>query len=91
MAIPPIMSWVNLSQSWKTVKDLLKEDNRYYDFKAVKNNRLYNNNARVNENGGNDYWEGGISNPDVVLSDLIKIFHPEILPNHQLVYYQKIN
>ncbi|MBW4506957.1 MAG: ABC transporter substrate-binding protein [Scytonematopsis contorta HA4267-MV1] len=83
--------WVNLSQSWKTVKDLLKEDNRYGDFKAVKNNKLYNNNARVNENGGNDYWEGGISNPDVVLSDLIKIFHPEILPNHQLVYYRKIN
>ena len=38
-----------------------------------------------------DYWEAGISNPDVVLSDLIKIFHPELLPNHQLFFYQKLD
>jgi iron complex transport system substrate-binding protein len=44
----------------------------------------------VNANGGNDYWQSGISNPDVVLSDLIKILHPEILPNHNLFYYQKV-
>lgn len=83
--------WLNFSQSWKNLKDLLAEDSRYGDFKAVKDGNLFNNNARLNVNGGNDYWEGGISNPDVVLSDLIKIFHPEILPNHQLVYYRKIN
>jgi iron complex transport system substrate-binding protein len=83
--------WLNFSQSWKGLKDLLAEDSRYSDFKAVKNGNLFNNNARLNANGGNDYWEGGISNPDVVLSDLIKIFHPEILPNHQLVYYQKVD
>ncbi len=82
--------WLNLSQSWNNVKDALTEDNRYADFKAVKNRNLYNNNARLNQSGGNDYWEGGISNPDIVLSDLIKIFHPEILPNHKLVYYQKL-
>jgi iron complex transport system substrate-binding protein len=82
--------WLNLSLSWKNFKDLLSEDNRYADFKAVKLGNVYNNNARVNVQGGNDYWEGGISNPDVVLSDLIKIFHPEILPNHQLVYYRKL-
>jgi iron complex transport system substrate-binding protein len=83
--------WLNVSQSWKTIKNALTEDNRYADFEAVKNKNVYNNNARLNESGGNDYWEGGISNPDIVLSDLIKIFHPEILPNHQLVYYQKLN
>jgi len=82
--------WLNFSQSWQSLKDLLAEDNRYADFKSVKIGNLYNNNARVNESGGNDYWEGGISNPDIVLSDLIRILHPEILPNHQLFYYHKI-
>jgi iron complex transport system substrate-binding protein len=82
--------WLNLSLSWKTLKDVLTEDNRYADFQAVKLGNIYNNNARVNLQGGNDYWEGGISNPDVVLSDLIKILHPEVLPNHQLVYYRKL-
>ncbi len=83
--------WLNFSQKWKEKKEILAEDSRYGDFKAVKNGNLYNNNLRVNENGGNDYWEGGISNPDVVLSDLIKIFHPDILPQHQLVFYRRVN
>lgn len=83
--------WLNFSQSWNKLKDLVVEDNRYADFKAMKIGNLYNNNARVNENGGNDYWEGGISNPDMVLSDLIKILYPEMLPNHKLFYYHQLN
>ncbi|MEH2286535.1 MAG: ABC transporter substrate-binding protein [Nostoc sp.] len=82
--------WLNFSQSWQRLQDLLNEDNRYADFKAMKTGNLYNNNARVNESEGNDYWEGGINNPDIVLADLIKIFHPEILFNHQLFYYRKL-
>ncbi|MEH1833645.1 MAG: ABC transporter substrate-binding protein [Nostoc sp.] len=83
--------WLNFSQSCQNLKDLVAEDNRYADFKAVKTGNLYNNNARVNVNGGNDYWESGNSNPDIVLSDLIKILHSEILPNHQLFFYRKLN
>ncbi|EHC12924.1 ABC-type transporter, periplasmic subunit [Fischerella thermalis JSC-11] len=82
--------WLNLSQSWQSLKDVISEDNRYANFAAVKTGNVYNNNARVNNSGGNDYWESGTSNPDIVLSDLIKILHPEILPNHQLVYYRKL-
>ncbi|MGI8504475.1 MAG: ABC transporter substrate-binding protein [Hassallia sp.] len=83
--------WLNLSQSWQTLKDVISEDNRYGEFNAVKKGNVYNNNLRVNSNGGNDYWESGTSNPDIVLSDLVKIMHPELLPNHQLIYYQKLN
>ena len=83
--------WLNVSQSWQNLEDAIREDSRYGDFQAVKKGNVYNNNARLNENGGNDYWEGGISNPDVILADLIKIFHPELLPNHQLFFYQKLN
>ncbi|AFZ04099.1 ABC transporter substrate-binding protein [Calothrix sp. PCC 6303] len=82
--------WLNLSQKWNLKQDILAEDNRYADFKAVKNGNIYNNNLRINKGGGNDYWEGGISNPDAVLSDLIKIFHPEILPQHELVFYRRV-
>lgn len=83
--------WLNFSQAWQSVKDVIADDNRYADFQAVKTGNLYNNNGRVNANGGNDYWEGGISNPDIVLADLIKILHPEILPKHQLFYYRKFS
>ncbi|MGK7950005.1 MAG: ABC transporter substrate-binding protein [Xenococcaceae cyanobacterium] len=83
--------WLNVSQSWQNLKDVIREDSRYGDFQAVQKGNVYNNNARLNENGGNDYWEGGISNPDLILADLIQIFHPELLPSHQLLFYQKLN
>ena len=83
--------WLNVSQSWQSLKDVITADSRYGDFQAVKKGNVFNNNARLNENEGNDYWEGGISNPDVILTDLIKIFHPELLPNHQLFFYQKLD
>jgi iron complex transport system substrate-binding protein len=28
--------------------------------------------------------------PDVILADLVKIFHPGLLPDHEFYYYQKI-
>ena len=83
--------WLNVSQSWQNLKDAIREDSRYGDFQAVQKGNVYNNNARLNKNGGNDYWEGGISNPDLILADLIKIFYPELLPSHQLFFYQKLN
>ncbi|MEM8831715.1 MAG: ABC transporter substrate-binding protein [Cyanobacteria bacterium P01_G01_bin.19] len=83
--------WLNANQSWQNLQDAIREDSRYGNFQAVQKGNVYNNNARLNENGGNDYWEGGISNPDLILADLIKIFHPELLPNHQLFFYQKLD
>ncbi len=83
--------WLNVSQAWQSLKDVITEDSRYSDFQAVKKGNVFNNNARLNESGGNDYWESGISNPDLVLTDLIKIFNPKLLPNHQLFFYQKLS
>ncbi|HHP7230573.1 MAG TPA: ABC transporter substrate-binding protein [Xenococcaceae cyanobacterium] len=83
--------WINVSQSWQSLQDAIRADSRYGDFQAVQKGNVYNNNARLNKNGGNDYWEGGISNPDLILADLIKIFHPELLQNHQLFFYQKLD
>lgn len=54
------------------------------------NDRIYNNNKRVNESGGNDYWESGTLNPHIIIMDIASILHPEIFPDHQLVYYRKI-
>lgn len=51
---------------------------------------MFNNNKRLNENGGNDYWESGVTNPHLVLADLIRIFHPDLLPDHELYFYQKL-
>lgn len=81
--------WFNTS-SWTTLDDVLAADSRLADLAAFQRGNIYNNNARLNENGGNDYWESGLANPDVILADLIRILHPELLPDHELVYYRHL-
>jgi iron complex transport system substrate-binding protein len=82
--------WLNTS-GWMSIDDALAADERCADFAALQNQRMYNNNARVNENGGNDYWESGVANPHLVLADLIKVFHPELVPDHEFVYYRQLD
>ncbi|MFN9865944.1 MAG: ABC transporter substrate-binding protein, partial [Pseudanabaena sp.] len=82
--------WLNGSQDWKQKEDIPKSDMRYQDFQAWQTGRMYSAHARISATGGNDYWQSGIANPDVILADLVKIFHPELMPDHQLFYYRKI-
>jgi iron complex transport system substrate-binding protein len=82
--------WLPNTGRWTTLADVSAEDPRYTEFSAYQVGNIYNNNGRVNEFGGNDYWETGIANPDQVLADLIAIFHPELLPDHELVFFLHI-
>jgi len=82
--------WINIGYA-DNINELLALDQRYQKFKAFQKNRIYHYNARVNEFGGNDYWQSGIISPDVVLADLVKILHPDLLPDHDLYYYRHIN
>jgi iron complex transport system substrate-binding protein len=81
--------WINTG-TWGSLAQAEAEDERYADFLAFEAGNVFNNNLRVTAAGGNDYFESGAINPDVVLADLIKIFHPELLPDHRLFYYQKL-
>jgi len=81
--------WLNPGQ-WEDLNDGMRADERLAEFRAFQEGNVYNNNARLNQYGGNDYWESGTTHPDVVLMDLLKIFHPELFPNHKLVYYQQL-
>ncbi|TLU98226.1 ABC transporter substrate-binding protein [Dyadobacter luticola] len=84
-------SWVNVGfDKNDTRQSILAQDSRYSDFKAFKSGNIFSYNNKVNEQGSNDFFESGTVNPHIVLADLIKIFHPEILPEHQLVYYKKL-
>ncbi len=82
--------WVNVNQFWRSTADMLADDSRFAEFRAYNESNIWNNNRRMNENGGSDYFESGAANPDVILADLITIFHPDLLPEHELVYYQQL-
>jgi iron complex transport system substrate-binding protein len=83
--------WVPVAFAINTIDDLVAQDERYADFAPVQNGRVYNNDARVNANGGNDYFESAVLRPDVVLADLIAILHPDLLPDHELVYFRQLS
>ncbi len=81
--------WLNVG-FFGSLDDLKAADARYADFAAFQNGRVWNNDAKTTPNGGNDYYESAVAHPEIVLADLIKIFHPDLLPNHQLVYYRQL-
>lgn len=64
--------------------DVLKQtDARYTDFRAYKEKKVIYCNLREKA-----FYENTPVEPEVVLADLIKIFHPSLLPNHTPVYYE---
>ncbi len=81
--------WINLGHT-ESKEMMLNTDRKLADFKAFQEDKLYSYHRRKTETGAYEYFESSITKPDVVLADLIKIFHPEILPNHTFYYYKKL-
>jgi iron complex transport system substrate-binding protein len=81
--------WIN-SGSAASMEDIINTDPRLALFRPYRESMIYNNNARLNQYGGNDYWESGVIYPAMILKDLISIFHPAAVPDHKLVYYRKL-
>jgi len=81
--------WVINEFGMLTLEDLLAQDARFADFAAVTNGAVWNDNLDVNANGGNNYYELGVTNPHLVLQDLVAMFHPQLLPNHEFRFYRQ--
>jgi iron complex transport system substrate-binding protein len=81
--------WINTMQ-FDSLEALCMSDERFRKFRSVVNQLVFNNTRRLNAHGGNDIWERGVVHPEEILADLIAILHPELLPDHEWVYYQKL-
>ena len=67
--------------------DVLKsEDTRYADFRAFREKGVIYCNMREKP-----FYESMPTQPEVVLEDLIKAFHPDLLPDYTPVYYERLN
>lgn len=80
--------WLNAG-TVNSLDELKMSYPKFADAPCVVNGRVYNNNRRTNPSGGNDYFESAVVHPDLVLRDLIKIFHPELV-TEDFVYYKEI-
>lgn len=76
---------------YETLEDLKKDNHISTKMKAFKNNSIYSYNNTQGETGGILYFELSPVRPDLVLKDIIKIAHPELLPEYQSTFYKKLN
>ena len=81
--------WINPGAA-SSLEDIIELDERFGNLSVQKNGQVYNNDARSNAAGGNDYWESATVRPDLVLADLIEVFHPGLLTDHRFVYYRQL-
>lgn len=80
--------WLNVG-SIATLGELCSRYPKFADTRCVRQGAVYNCDRRTGPNGGNDYWESGVVQPDRVLRDLIKIFHPELV-QEDFYYYRRL-
>lgn len=80
--------WLNCNFS--SIDDLIKADTKHKLFKPVLSGQVYNFNKRLLPSTANDFWESAIARPDLLLSDVISILHPELLPGYETVYANKL-
>ncbi|OUS01896.1 ABC transporter substrate-binding protein [Flavobacteriales bacterium 33_180_T64] len=81
-----------LSPSYYTsYKDLEKSNSHYTQFNAFQNKSIFSFSNTTGKTGGVIYYEMGIARPDLVLKDMIKICHPELLSDYETTFFKPLN
>ncbi|MEM6720615.1 MAG: ABC transporter substrate-binding protein [Bacteroidota bacterium] len=76
--------------SFKTY-EAMKESSRFYaEFAPFKNKKIFSTANTVGKTGGTMYYELAPTRPDIVLKDIIKAIHPEILPDYQPFFFKPL-
>ena len=68
-----------------TYRKLIQENQNYALFDAYKKRNIY-----ICNMGKVPYYEELPIHPDRILKDMVRIFHPELLPDYPLRYYKKM-
>ena len=68
----------------------MQVDKKHALFQPVQTGNVYNFNKRMLKSGANDYWESAVARPDLLLADVIAVLHPNLLPDHELVYTARL-
>lgn len=81
--------WISPSY-YNSLEALEKANNHYTEFDPFKNKQIYSFVNTAGETGGVTYYELGTARPDLVLKDLVKIAHPELLENYELQFFKRL-
>jgi iron complex transport system substrate-binding protein len=81
--------WIGPGQ-FTTFDEMIKSNGNYQYFKSFKNKNVFSYSSKKGKTGGLIYYELASNRPDLVLKDLVKIFHPDLVPNYQLYFLEKL-
>lgn len=82
--------WISSARVQK-MSELTDEDSRYAEFQPFTQGNVWSNNKAMGPTGGNEYWERGVTRPDIILSDLVSIIHPDLMQGYETEFYRKLD
>lgn len=81
--------WITSGQ-FSALKEMLEANPHYNQFKAFQNKNVYSFAGKKGKTGGILYYELAPNRPDLVLKDLVKILHPELLVGYKPFFFEKL-
>ncbi len=81
--------WITSGQ-FSSLKEMTDSNPHYAKFDAFKNKNVYSFSGKKGKTGGILYYELAPNRPDIVLKDLVKILHPELLPSYKPFFFEKL-
>lgn len=74
-----------------TTFDEMKKANKHYSqFESFQNQNVYTFGSKKGKTGGLLYYELAPNRPDLVLKDIVKILHPELLSGYKPYFLEKL-
>ena len=81
--------WITSGQ-FSSLKEMTNANPHYAEFNAFKNKNVYSFSGKKGKTGGILYYELAPNRPDLVLKDLVKILHPELLIGYKPFFFEKL-
>lgn len=81
--------WITSGQ-FGSLKAMSDSNPHYRQFKAFQQKNVYSFTRKKGKTDGVLYYELAPNRPDIVLKDILKIMHPELLPDYELFFFEKI-
>jgi iron complex transport system substrate-binding protein len=81
--------WITSGQ-FSSLKEMTDMNSHYAKFDAFKNKNVYSFSGKKGKTGGILYYELAPNRPDIVLKDIVKILHPELLPSYKPFFFEKL-
>ena len=81
--------WITSGQ-FSSLKEMTDSNPHYTKFDAFKNKNVYSFSGKKGKTGGILYYELAPNRPDIVLKDIVKILHPELLPSYKPFFFEKL-